>query len=235
MTIIISNDIPDSTYFSMSDVAPFINPDGAIVRYEGKGTRRSSWGAPQVSSRVVVETETLISIHTGFSHKHRGGQGWHHFTLNGGQWVAVKWASLSDDQRQMVLDAPRPGWAKAPGKLRKEHATPSTAIKQTGFKIVAVAADGTLRSLYDRSVVYEMGVELCQRAADNHGGGWYYYPTLDGVKAEWDARTLVPEDRMAVSRIAVLEVEVRGNIVEYAHKRAATYLRPVRVVEMVNV
>lgn len=127
-----SDEIPDTTYFRVSDVQPefadlngTINPSlddrKAVKVWSGIGTYRSSWGAPKVTSTVLVNDPNLklLCIHVGFSHKHRGNQFYRYYTTDMGIVVETSWKRLSNEQRQAVLDAPKPKWAKAPGKLRQ--------------------------------------------------------------------------------------------------------------------
>lgn len=113
MNIVTNSSIPDSTYFTISQISPEVEKNKLTV-YDGSGTRRS-WGAPAVTSSVVVNTATFTCVHVGFHHKHRGGQGWFYFV--GGR--RLTWAQLDTRRRKQVLagikNAPR--WAKTPGNL----------------------------------------------------------------------------------------------------------------------
>lgn len=223
-----SSNIPDSTYFTMSDVSPEFDPiTWTVTIFDGKGSRRS-WGAPQVNSTVVVNNDDFVAVHVGFSHKHRGGQGWFYFNAD----ERITWAKLSDEQRQLVLDAKKPSWAKVPGKLSSQKQKPAANI-QTAYKLVKVLDDGRMVSLYDNKTVYSIGKRLTQKAQDDHNGGFYAYPSVEGMMALWSNKELVPkrcyED---VNKVAVLEVEISGTIVKYGGKVAATYLRPVKVLEI---
>lgn len=237
----------DSTYFTMSDVAPYYdeNRDRLVIQ-NGKGTRRS-WGAPSVTSTVVFRGRSLVAIHVGFSHKHRGGQGWHYWLHEGESWVKVAWGKLSDADRRKVLDRTdrAPSWAKAPGKLRKERRTP-TMNTVIAYKMVAVR-DGQYVSLYDGNTTYEIGQRLTQAAKSNHGGGYYAFPRIDGLMSLYRKGQLVPSECMAgVSTLAILEVELGGRIIEYPQdhwyyankgpkKLAATYITPIQVVDTFEV
>lgn len=233
MNIQTRTDIPDSTYFSMSDVEPHVHADtGELVIFDGKGSRRS-WGTPQVNSTIVINADDFTTVHVGFSHKHRGSQGWFYFVSG----ERKTWAQLPDERRQQVIDARKsaPSWAKHPGKLRSEVAKPNQNIR-TAYKLVKVEGD-RLISLYDGETEYMIGKRLAQKAQDDHAGGYYAYPTAEGCMALWNAGTLVPEKtRQNVARLAMLEVEMSGTIIAYgSSKFAATYIKPVRVVEFVEV
>ncbi|HMN12034.1 MAG TPA: hypothetical protein PKD55_06895 [Bellilinea sp.] len=224
-TIRTTNDIP-GTYFRMSEVAPHFDAD-ALVIFNGEGTRRS-WGRPQVTSTVVVDTGTFLAVHVGFSHKYRGGQGWFYFTS--GQ--RRTWAQLSDELRTLVLDNEHkaPYWAKSPGKLRAETKKPSQST-QTAYKLVKVEGDRML-SLYDGKTEYTLNKRLTQKARDEHGGGYYAYATAEQVRAAWANGTLVPARcSEGVEQLALLKCEISGTVIGYGNKLAATYLKPVEVVE----
>lgn len=109
-----NSDIPDSTYFTMSDVTPEC-AGSTLTVWNGKGTRRS-WGAPGVESTVVVNYGTFAAVHVGFHHKHRGGQGWFYFVAN----EYKTWAQLTEAQQKRVLKAF--GEHKAPFlRLRRQN------------------------------------------------------------------------------------------------------------------
>lgn len=122
---------PDSTYFRVHSAEPEleVNDQGEQVLklVNGEGTRRSSWGAPGVTSTVLIQTDVLVAVHVGFHHKHGGGQFYRYYRIDGmtGQWAQVAWAKLDDNERLDVLaayEAKAPSWAKVPGKLGIERA-----------------------------------------------------------------------------------------------------------------
>jgi hypothetical protein len=240
-----TNVFPDSTYFTTGDVEPAVSDETrAIVIINGEGTRRS-WGRPQVTSTIVYQSDDFVSIHVGFSHKHRGGQFWRHYSING-EIVQVSWAKLDDSLRAEILEAydkKAPGWAKSPGKLRKDYIKPGQT-KMVTFK--AVAAE-TMTSLYDGRTCYEIGKRLAEavdrRAGqDNgwgdavHGGGWYSHPSIDKVKKLLIDGNLVPDKKLeGVKAVAIIKCEISGRIVSFPNgKIASTYLTPVEVVETVS-
>lgn len=242
LTIQTSSNVPDSTYFRTSDTEPTLSGETLAV-YSGKGTRRSSWGAPETTSTVVLHDDDLVAVHVGYHHKHRGGQFWRYYTPSGteGAWQQVAWPQLADAERQRVLDAAAtkaPRWANVPGKLRTQHKAP-TQNTRTAYKLVHVDDDGIMRSVYDGETVYELGKRLAERAIADHRGGYYSYPTEYGLRMAFHQYDLWPDhcyDR--AMRLALLEVEIGGTIVEYGQdpeyrpiKFASTYLRPVRVIE----
>lgn len=237
---------PDNTYFTTGSVEPDLRIDSAdgsatLTIYNGVGSRRSSWGAPEVTSTVALEADDLVSIHVGYHHKHGGGQFWRHYhltTSGDGQrtWEQAPWRTLSDDERARVIDAARdhaPAWANPPGKLRSERRAPETRIT---YKLVRLVDDGhgaeVMVSVYDGQTRYEIGKRLTERAVDDHGGGYYSYPTADGVKTLLLRRALWPEGFHSVAmRLALIECEIGGTILVYGPKLASTYLTPLRIVE----
>lgn len=104
---------PNGTYFRTGDVEPDITGD-LLTIYSGKGQCRSSWGAPGVTSSVVVNGQDFIAIHIGWHHKHGGGQAWRYYVGADRR----TWRQLSTDQQQAVASGYKagkaPGWAKAP-------------------------------------------------------------------------------------------------------------------------
>lgn len=224
---------PDDTYFNTKSAQPELerNEEGQQVLklVNGQGTRRS-WGAPGVTSTVVLEAADLVAVHVGFYHKHGGSQFWRYYRLSEGQeWQEVTWAKLSDPERERVLIAYEdraPSFAKEPGKLRTSYAKPALTTYTT-YKIVEVV-DGKYYSVFDGKTQYAMGKRLAEKAVSEHGGGYYSYPTAEGVEAAFQAGTLFPshcyDNPMT---LALIECEISGTIINYqGRKFASTYLRP---------
>lgn len=236
MKIQTNSNVPDYTYFAMSDVSPEYNPDtDTLTVYNGEGTRRS-WGRPGVESTIVFRGRDLIAIHVGFHHKHRGGQGWHYFQQEKDSWQKVSWGSLSDKDRKKILarENKAPSWAKSPGKLRTERRTPSQNTI-TAYKLVKIV-EGRFVSLYDQNTVYELNKRLADKAQSDHEGGYYAYPTIEGLKRSWGDKSLVPKECYEdVEKLALLEVELGGRTIEYGRKIAATYIKPLRLIETIEI
>lgn len=139
LQITTSSVTPDSTYFRTTDAEPSLE-GGELTIYDGAGTHRSSWGAPGVTSTIVFQSDEMVAIHVGFFHKHGGGQFWRYYRL-AEHWEQAVWKQLSDEERQLVLNAyenhKAPSFAKVPGKLRTEHKKPETKTRTT-YKIVQV-------------------------------------------------------------------------------------------------
>lgn len=219
---------PDSTYFRTGEVEPDLN-ESTLTIYSGQGTRRG-WGRPQVTSTAVLTTDDLAAVHVGFSHKHGGGQFWRFYVPAADGWSQVRWSALSDEQRQRVLDASRPAWAKAPGKLRSQrtHTAPySKTVKR--YKIVALR-DGQMISAYDGETVYEFGAPLTQTAKPDHAGGYYVYEDEWSVLESFANGSLFPgESYLEYARFALLEVECAGACMDYGWKEAWSRVTPIRI------
>lgn len=105
---------------------------------------------------------------------------------------------------------------------------PQKIATATGYKAVALV-DGELRSIFSGET-YKLGIRRAQKAADDHEGGYYWYPTLDqALQAE------VPDESVFrdVPRV-IVECEVQGQPLYYGNgKRASTYIKPMAVVASV--
>lgn len=232
MRIQIATDIPDSTYFRTGDAEPVINADGSLTVLNGQGTRRSSWGAPGVTSTVIYETETFAAIHVGFHHKHGGGQFWRYYLSDGQQTARVTWASLDDETRLVIRQTAArkaPSWAKEPGQLRSEYKKPAEARREGGeYYYKAVAMDGDkLLSIFDGRTEYAIGTTLVQPVRKGHGGGFYVYASeLAAREAD------VPSDSMLRrAPRAVIRVRAEGQYTRYDNgKLAFSRVTPLEVV-----
>lgn len=229
MRIQTSSEVPDSTYFRVASAEPSICPDGSLTIYNGEGTRRSSWGAPGVTSTVVYETETFAVVHVGFHHKHGGGQFWRYYLTNG-ETKAVTWASLDDDTRRAILASRKaPSWAKVPGKLRSEYVKPEQVKREGGetyFK--AVAMDGErLVSIFDGRTEYVIGQTLVEPVRKGHGGGFYVYASQ--VQAE--EADVPPDSMLRRAPRAIIRVRAEGQYTRYDNgKIAFSRVTPLEVV-----
>lgn len=219
MKIKIDENVPDGTYFTLSNVEPRISGHSLII-YQGQGTRRS-WGRPGVDSSVVVNTATFTAIHVGYHHKHRGSQGWFYY-LNAER---VVWSSLNDKRRKQVLDnvAKAPGWTKCPGELRTSRR--ALQVRQTAYKAVQHCPNG-LCSWYDPRITYTVGQIKCQSAKPDHEGGLYSFPTIDA------AVLFAKKNVSPFVGWEILECQIWGKTITYDNgKQASTYLLPVRILE----
>ena len=229
--IIFSSDVPDSAYFTTINAQPTIDSDNNIILYQGNGHKRS-WGAPGVNSVVVFQSETLIAVHVGFHHKHRGGQFWRYFRLSETGILQIGWKDLPDAERQLVLDGYEknaPDWAKTPGKLKANYKKPSK--HDVGFKLVGVREDRFF-SLFDGVTEYIIGETKKEEEKPNHQGGFYYY--LDIADARKFRKLANSKLTTGFDQLALLKVEAWGKRVSYPGrgKYSATYLKPLEIVEV---
>ncbi|MHC4984389.1 MAG: hypothetical protein ACYTF6_14630 [Planctomycetota bacterium] len=238
-----TDQVPDSTYFRRGDAEPTVEKD-TVVLLDGQGTRRSSWGAPQVNSTVIVDECDFLAVLVGFSHKHGGGQFYRYYMNGTGGIKQLQWQQLTDDERALVLEAYKekaPYWAKSPGKLRSEYAKP-TLTTFVGYKIMRVVDDSHFLSLYD-DTEWEIGKRNGQAVGANagrwdytdqvvHDGGYYVHTDAEAIQTLFDERRLVPgrcydED----AAYALVECECSGRTAHFSSgKIACTYVKPVKVV-----
>lgn len=225
MKIYNDSNITDSTYFRTGDCEPYLDHDGNLWIYNGRGTYRSSWGSPQVNTAVIISTSDLVALHIGFSHKHGGGQFWRYLQKSGNDWYSCQWKNLADDQRQMVLDAKRPSWAKSPGKLKSDRAALN---KWNAYKIMGYD-NGRLFSLYDHNFIYEINKTTRQKSQPDHGGGLYVHKSLDNIMQLLNDGKLINEDwRPEVC--ALVLCECWGNEINYTNgKTAVSYCKPLEI------
>ena len=234
LQIITSSDVPDGTYFRVASAEPELK-ENVLTIYDGNGTRRSSWGAPGVTTTVLLNADDLTALHVGFHHKHGGGQFYRYYRFDGMVWQSVSWTKLSDGDHVRVLDAYErraPHWAKVPGKLRQNYIAPTMQTRTT-YKVVELVDSTRLFSVFDGKTEYVMGKRLVERAVEEHGGGYYSYPTAEGVEQRFNNGTLFPErcyeDAMT---LVLIECEISGKILEYENgKLASTYLKPICIVK----
>jgi hypothetical protein len=226
MNIYFDQDVPDSTYFRVGDCEPYFS-DGDLYLYDGRGSYRSSWGSPQVSSSVIFNNNSVIAIHIGFSHKHGGGQFWRYYDNEGNK---LSWGKLDDDTRQLILNSDRPSWARIPGKLRKNYNLKPK--KWVGYKIVGIDDNGSLFSLYDNEFEYELNKTKIQAAREDHGGGFYVHKSIDSLLSLWNNGKLVNENRV-VDNIVLVECECWGNEIKYDNgKVSVSYCKPLAILDV---
>ena len=236
LQIITSSDVPDGTYFRVESAEPVLN-ESILTIYNGQGTRRS-WGAPGVTSTLLLNADDLVAIHVGFHHKHGGSQFYRYYRFDGMVWQTIVWAKLSDEDRVCILNACEkraPHWAKTPGKLRQNYLKP-TVQTHTSYKLVELVEGNRLFSVFDSTTEYVLSKRLAERAVEEHGGGYYSYPTIEGVEERFYNGTLFPDRCYQDPMVLVLiECEISGTILEYENgKLASTYLKPIRIVKQFN-
>ena len=99
--------------------------------------------------------------------------------------------------------------------------------KHQRFKaVVARTEDGVFESCYDPEYSYVIGRTAREKVKAEHGGGFYVYPSIALARTA----ELPP---FAKKPTCIIEVEVWGRTVNYdGGKSAWTYMKPVRVAEM---
>ncbi len=162
------------------------------------------------------------------------GQFWRFYQQQStGAWQQLVWQRLDDATRQMVLDLPRPEWARVPGKLSSQRKPPAKMVEQISYKVVRLV-NGRYFSLYNPEVEYVIGQRMKQAARPGHESGWFSYPTIEQGTSylEICMRGIPFHSEVETPMLALLEVEIGGRIISYGHKLCSTYLMPVRVVEV---
>jgi hypothetical protein len=204
---------------------------------------------PYISSEVIYADAELglvvvlvgyhgVEIHGPKRNRHVDkGQFYRYYQQDSsGDWGRILWRNLSDGWRQLILDAiaeHAPEWAKKPGKLASERKPPVPLGGKTSYKVVRFI-EGRYYSLYDPKQEYVPGERVKQPAKPGHKGGFFSFPTLeDGMQYLSCCTQIIPfHSEVATSQLALLECEIGGKIIDYGHKMASTYLRPIRVLEI---
>jgi len=218
MKIQTSNNVPDSAYFRTRDAEPRIE-ENTLILLDGRGTFRSSWGAPGVTSTVVLETPMLVVIHVGFYHRHGGGQFWRYYRQGEKQIERLpSWKSLREDERLLVLAGwieRAPGWAKCPGKLRSQYIRPGELKRietgedgaPIGYKWLRKDREGTLHSPFAYSHPVWIGGQLTADRA----------PTMKNTSGIYAAKNVRDPNLRAYRRPGLILVQIRlsGTVVEH--------------------
>jgi len=223
-----SKEIIDSAYFSMSQVTPEIINDSkgqylSLFNFEGS---ERAWGKPRCHSHIVVNERNFCAIHVAFSHKHRGGQGWHYFTRKNGRGIRkVTAAKLTPKQRQTVLDyhSSMAAWVKLP--IRHAGHPTRNGERYTKYKHVAVV-EGRYYSIFDGGE-YLLNKRYTQKVRPHHDGGYYVHATIEGAS---EAKFPSSSFNYGAMDRAILECEVSGSCIHYNSKEAWTHMRPLRCV-----
>ena len=234
-----TDQVPDSTYFRTGDAEPIIESDGSITLLNGEGTRRSSWGRPQVNTTILIDDCDFLAVLVGFSHKHGGSQFYRYYLPNGGKPQRVTWSKLTDHDRQRILDAyddKAPYWAKKPGKLRSEYKKPSQAIF-TAYKVMRYISDTEFLSLYN-DTEWTLGTRKAEAVGDaavkwaEHSGGFYVHKNQSKIVSLWENGNL-GEKRDDWKHVLV-RCECSGRVAEFSSgKLAVTYCKPIEIVQEV--
>ena len=127
--------------------------------------------------------------------------------------VAHKYGVIVKDVRACVRQIEPPSQNRANGTM---------------YKTVAVTEDGRYVSIFDGETEYRIGIQMEQRARQNHGGGYYVYSTMDEAE-----NVEYPNDSKAkdFTHRAVLEIDCAGLYCRYGSKYSFSKIIPVRVVK----
>jgi len=231
-----------------SDVEPVLaqNADGLwllTIRRQGK---HGTFALPYIGTEILLadaEAGFLVVL-TGYHGTEAVGRRGDKHLVKGqfyrfyrqeasGEWRRFVWRELGDEVRQMVLDLPRPEWARAPGKLSTERKPPAKAVERISYKVVRVIG-GRYYSLYQPDVEYVIGQRMKQAAKPCHSGGYFSWPTqADGEDfLEGCVRSMPFPHIIKTPAVALVECEIGGRIIDYGHKLCSTYLCLVRVLEV---
>jgi hypothetical protein len=99
------------------------------------------------------------------------------------------------------------------------------------YKIVKVV-NGKYYSVYDSRTEYILEKHLARKTVGWHDGGYYSYPTVEGVEERFGNRTLFESRYFANPMTLVLiECEISGRTIDCNGKLVSTYLRPIREIK----
>jgi len=207
------------------------------------------FSVPYIGSEVVYADAEIglivvlvgyhgVEIHGPKKNRHTDkGQFYRYYQQDSsGDWIRVLWRNLSDAWRSLILEAiaeHAPKWARSPGKLSSERKPPTPIGGKTSYKVVRFI-EGRYYSLFKPEQEYILGERVKQPAKPGHNGGFFSYPTLeDGMQYLSCCMRCIPfHSEVATPQLALLECEIGGRIIDYGHKMASTYLRPVKVLEI---
>lgn len=252
LQIVTTNDVIDESYLDRPSIEPRLsqNADGLwVLSVRRQGIHRK-FDVPFVGSEILLADAelglivVLVGYHGSHTEKYgklgymtQKGQFYRYYQQqSSGDWTQVYWRAFNDDLRMLILNTVEESglaWARVPGKLSSERKPPAKKVEMISYKVVRYIED-RYYSLYDPSVEYVFGERMQQRAKPNHGGGFYSLPTLEmGTEFLESCTRYVPFSREVVTtQIALIECEIGGRIINYGHKMSATYLCPIRVIEI---
>lgn len=234
-----------SDYPRRRDVEPGLsqNEEGIfILRLHNQGSH-GTFEIPYINNQIVYADSELVAILVSYHGTEAygpkrdrcvsKGQFWRFYQKDdNGLWARVNWQQLEDASRTIILEAvaeSTPAWAKKPGMLKSEHASPKR-VKTLAYKLVVVR-DGRYFSVYKPDEEYVLGELKQQAAKSGHRAGYYSYPDHERVLRLFHDKRLFPYcSYRETMTLALLECEIGGKIIEYQHgKWASTFLRPLRV------
>jgi len=138
-----------------------------------------------------------------------------------------RFAQVAEEIAEKVITHSRRGnWRQ---KVAKSFGLDPKQIGYEGYKVVAVK-DGKYLSLYDGKTEYKLGERLEQTARRNHKGGFYvfndFYSSIEGdIPLPSNAELRYWPER------ATLYVSFGGKLVKYKNKIAASWIKPLYVLE----
>ncbi len=255
LQIVQSSEVVKADWLDRSMLEPTLvqNADGLWVLSVHRQGEYSTFTVPYISSEIVLaEAElgliaVLVGYHGASSKKYgkmgymtQKGQFYRYYRQEAtGAWNRVEWRAFNDELRAMlisVVEEHGSTWARKPGKLQAERKPPTKRTAVTSYKVVRLI-DGHYCSLYDPTQEYILGEQVKQPAKPHHCGGFFSYPTLEmGTEYLTGCVQGIPfHSDLPTPQLALLECKIGGRIINYGHKLASTYLRPLRVLEVRDV
>lgn len=249
LQIVQSSEVVKSDWLDRAMLEPTLaqNADGLWVLSVRRQGEHSKFEVPFIGSEILLADAefglvvVLVGYHGSSTEKYgrlgymtQKGQFYRYYQQQSdGSWNRVAWQAFNDDLRQLVIDLPRPQWARVPGKLKVERKPPTKSVKMTTYKVVRLI-DGRYYSLYDPEVEYHLGEKMKQPAKKNHRGGFFSYPTKkQGEDYLTHCLTSMPfHEEVVTPQLALIECEAWGKAIDYGHKWCSTYLLPLRVLEV---
>jgi len=138
-----------------------------------------------------------------------------------------RFAQVAEEIAEKVITHSRRGnWQN---KVAEAFGLDPKQIEYEGYKIVAVK-DGKYLSLFDGKTEYKIGERLEQPAKRGHQGGYYVFRNFSDLM-EGDIPLPSNAELRYWTERATLYVAYGGKIVKYKNKIAASWVKPLYVVE----
>lgn len=249
LQIVQAPDVVKEDWLERAMIEPTLtqNADGLWLLSVRRQGEHSKFDVPFIGSEIVLADAELglivviVGYHGSQTEKYgrlgymtQKGQFYRYYQQQAsGDWQQVEWRTFSDEMRQLIIDLPRPKWARSPGKLKAERKPPTKPVKMTTYKVVRLI-DGRYYSLYDPNVEYVLGERLKQSVRKGHNGGYFSYPTREmGKNYLTSCLACMPfHPEVVTPQLALLECESWGKSIAYRNKWCSTYIRPMRVLEV---
>lgn len=197
LQIVQSSEVLKESWLQRSMLEPTLaqNADGLWVLSVRRQGEHSKFEVPYIGSEIIMADPelglvvVLVGYHGSVTEKYgklgymtQKGQFYRYYRQEAsGDWKQVKWASLTDGLRLLIINTIEeqgPAWARKPGKLAEERKPPTKHVTMTTYKVVRLINERYF-SLYDPDVEYILGERLKEPAKKNHRGGFFSYPTLE--------------------------------------------------------